>query len=269
LPIVLQQKWSMYLLTWTRELSTYLRSFFHSSACTLCSLSLLFYYIRPSSILNSPRFHAYCYQVYPTGCSVGQANLDEPYGLDRMFWKGKGAFILGCTSPFKVIMIDRPGMGKIKNWRKGCATWTRELSTYLRSFFHSSACTLCSLSLLFYYIRPSSILNSPRFHAYCYLPSFCLNQVYPTGCSVGQANLDEPYGLDRMFWKGKGAFILGCTSPFKVIMNFRFPRTTCGPVYKQIKVITKLPNSEQTYKGKVKTHNYINRQNQSNNWREQ
>jgi hypothetical protein len=30
-----------------------------------------------------------------------------------------------------------------------------------------------------------------------------------------------------------------------------------------IKVITKLPNSEQSYKGKVKTHNYINRQIQS------
>ena len=30
-----------------------------------------------------------------------------------------------------------------------------------------------------------------------------------------------------------------------------------------IKVITKLPNSEQSYKGKVKTHNYINRQNKS------
>ena len=29
------------------------------------------------------------------------------------------------------------------------------------------------------------------------------------------------------------------------------------------KVITKLPNSEQSYKGKVKTHKYINRQNQS------
>ena len=32
---------------------------------------------------------------------------------------------------------------------------------------------------------------------------------------------------------------------------------------KLIRVITKLPNSEQSYKGKVKTHNYINRQNQS------
>ena len=29
------------------------------------------------------------------------------------------------------------------------------------------------------------------------------------------------------------------------------------------RVITKLPNSEQSYKGKVKTHKYINRQNQS------
>ena len=32
---------------------------------------------------------------------------------------------------------------------------------------------------------------------------------------------------------------------------------------RQIRIITKLPNSEQSYKGKVKTHNYINRQNQS------
>jgi hypothetical protein len=31
----------------------------------------------------------------------------------------------------------------------------------------------------------------------------------------------------------------------------------------QIRVITKLPNSEQSYKGKLKTHKYINRQNQS------
>ena len=31
----------------------------------------------------------------------------------------------------------------------------------------------------------------------------------------------------------------------------------------KIKVITKLPNSEQSFKGKVKTHKYINRQNQS------
>ena len=32
---------------------------------------------------------------------------------------------------------------------------------------------------------------------------------------------------------------------------------------RSIKVITKLPNSEQSYKGKVQTRNYINRQNQS------
>ena len=29
-----------------------------------------------------------------------------------------------------------------------------------------------------------------------------------------------------------------------------------------VRVITTLPNSEQSYKGKVKTHKYINRQNQ-------
>jgi hypothetical protein len=34
-------------------------------------------------------------------------------------------------------------------------------------------------------------------------------------------------------------------------------------IVQQIRVITKLPNSEQSYKGKVKTHKYINRQNQS------
>ena len=33
--------------------------------------------------------------------------------------------------------------------------------------------------------------------------------------------------------------------------------------YWWIRVITKLPNSEQSYKGKVKAHKYINRQNQS------
>jgi hypothetical protein len=34
-------------------------------------------------------------------------------------------------------------------------------------------------------------------------------------------------------------------------------------IVERIRVITKLPNTEQSYKGKVKTHNYINRQNQS------
>ena len=42
--------------------------------------------------------------------------------------------------------------------------------------------------------------------------------------------------------------------------------TLVNPNYifmQQITVITNLPNSEQSYKGKVKNHNYINRQNQS------
>jgi hypothetical protein len=41
--------------------------------------------------------------------------------------------------------------------------------------------------------------------------------------------------------------------------------TGAGPqrYWPEIRVITKLPNSKQSYKGKVKTHKYINRQNQS------
>ena len=56
----------------------------------------------------------------------------------------------------------------------------------------------------------------------------------------------------------------------KIYVMFRtyppfFPYTTIFKVYthSQIRVITKLPNSEQSNKGKVKTHKYINRQNQS------
>jgi hypothetical protein len=41
--------------------------------------------------------------------------------------------------------------------------------------------------------------------------------------------------------------------------NGEFTQTDWG----KIRLITKLPNSEQSYKGKVKTHKNINRQNQS------
>jgi hypothetical protein len=37
----------------------------------------------------------------------------------------------------------------------------------------------CAPFLSFSTIRPSSILNSPRFHAYWYLPSFCLSHASP------------------------------------------------------------------------------------------
>jgi hypothetical protein len=37
----------------------------------------------------------------------------------------------------------------------------------------------------------------------------------------------------------------------------------CHVILLKIRIITKLPNSEQSYKGKVKTHKYIKRQNQS------
>jgi hypothetical protein len=41
------------------------------------------------------------------------------------------------------------------------------------------------------------------------------------------------------------------------------PESSISTFQLYVRVITKLPNSEQSYKGKVKTHNYINRQYQS------
>ena len=55
-------------------------------------------------------------------------------------------------------------------------------------------------------------------------------------------------------------------SLFILALWFRWSHTSVPLSLKyKIRVISKLPNSEQFYKGKVKTHNYINRQNQSTN----
>jgi hypothetical protein len=83
------------------------------------------------------------------------------------------------------------------------------MSTYLRSVFHSSACTFCSLSLLFYYRCPSSILNSPRFHAYCYLPSFCLSH----------ASTVSHFFLSLLF---SGSFVQ-CAQLFLQFLSFPIP----------------------------------------------
>jgi hypothetical protein len=53
------------------------------------------------------------------------------------------------------------------------------------------------------------------------------------------------------------------TTQYSDMMQYQMTARYSEMVQYQIRVITKLPNSEQSYKGKVKTHNYINRQNQS------
>ena len=104
----------MYLLTRTRELSTYLRSFFHSSAYTLCSLSLLFYYIRPSSILSSPRFHAYCYLL---SCCLSRASPGlHFFPFIPLFW-----FLCAIAFPFQNI-LSRPWSVKI-SLTDGTSCW--------------------------------------------------------------------------------------------------------------------------------------------------
>jgi hypothetical protein len=68
---------------------------------------------------------------------------------------------------------------------------------------------------------------------------FCHNSV----------NYLEIWPVNRKYW-------------LKHSQNFQISDSTWIPDIK-IRVITKLPNSEQSNKGKVKTHKYINRQNQS------
>jgi hypothetical protein len=64
--------------------------------------------------------------------------------------------------------------------------------------------------------------------------------------------------------------VLLCSITYDTVLNIN-GRKYVNSIFKYtieylkqwIRVITKLPNSEQSYKGKVNTHNYINRQNQS------
>jgi hypothetical protein len=87
---------------------------------------------------------------------------------------------------------------------------------------------------------------SPRFRLQHTLKlEHCINLLSAT-FRDGQTYLSD--GEIPKIWRKLG---VGCDTDFENI------------ICKQIKVITKLPNSEESYKGKVKTHNYINRQNQS------
>ena len=74
---------------------------------------------------------------------------------------------------------------------------------------------------------------------------------------------------ELIYWRRVSS---SCSNPFtlakirrSVIWRvWRYQRGNQNPyMEEELTVITKLPNSEQSYKGKVKTHNYINRQNQS------
>ena len=51
-------------------------------------------------------------------------------------------------------------------------------------------------------------------------------------------------------------------SDSSIIENSVSGSSPCINILSLIKVITKLPNSEQSFKGKIQTHIYINRQNQ-------
>ena len=70
-------------------------------------------FFRQCKIELKPQIQGLTRCIQQDGPSVRLILTDN--GLGRMFWKGKGAVILGCTSPLKATMIDRPGMKKVKN----------------------------------------------------------------------------------------------------------------------------------------------------------
>ena len=59
--------------------------------------------------------------------------------------------------------------------------------------------------------------------------------------------------------------ILALLSLVAVVVYIWTTRHDITEILLKIRVITKLPNSEQSYKGKVKTHKYINRKKSVNN----
>ena len=68
---------------------------------------------------------------------------------------------------------------------------------------------------------------------------------------------------DVMIGKTHNIWYSGGAEPYTDNRSCVKAKLACRTYTLQIRVITKLPNSEQSYKGKVKSHKYINRQNQS------
>jgi hypothetical protein len=65
------------------------------------------------------------------------------------------------------------------------------------------------------------------------------------------------------FLTGDQCHFRGVSQCMKQTYQYLVERGKMDNLSIHIRVITKLPNSEQSYKGKVKTHKYIDRQNQS------
>jgi hypothetical protein len=180
----------------------------HSSACTLCSLSLLFYYIRPSSILNSPRFHAYC--CIPSFC-LSRASPGLHFFPSLLF---SGSFVQCAQLFLQFLTFPIPGRSII-------IALNGDVQPRIKTPFPFQNAHNPDSPLLRQPITPTAHYSDGPFFRQCKIE---LNpQIHGLTRYIQQ---DVPsvrliltdHGLDRMFWKGKGVFILGCTSPFKAIM---------------------------------------------------
>jgi hypothetical protein len=85
----------------------------------------------------------------------------------------------------------------------------------------------------------------------------------PVSCSVQAVfflSLDFPYIRKCLLSWIFFASVYAYKNVFRVGYSVVAFMHTKMSLRHSIRVITKLPNSEQSYKGKVKTHKYINRQ---------
>ena len=114
------------------------------------------------------------------------------------------------------------------------------------SLFVFVLCLVCPKCFYFVCLRPVSCV--PKVFLVCLSSScvLCAQSVFIL-LSLDSPSVFSNFYLEPLFPNGTWIFNAIC------VMSF----------FMCIRVITKLPNSEQSYKGKVKTHNYINRQNQS------
>ena len=116
------------------------------------------------------------------------------------------------------------------------------------------------------------------FCMFCFLWfAFCFVCLRPVSCCVPNvASFSEMFIPDcafRWLWRIFVLYLVylmlpvsvDCPflSPLRFSLKFMYHNYMTNAYSWWIRVITKLSNSEQSYKGKVKTHKYIDRQNQS------
>jgi hypothetical protein len=137
-------------------------------------------------------------------------------------------FLLSCTSFGWSVSEEKIKMWKVSRWQTtegGCHVMVKASIAFRKLCFN----------IISYYVSPADSMFFTSMSSNSYILLILPSTHWWLNCSTFALQSSE-------IWP-------------KVALFKALPMS--------IRVMTKLPNSEQSYKGKVKTHNYINRQNQS------